>query len=134
MRPFMQIRRGSFQPRLAFFTNEFVPAGCELTYDYGAAGAAGGAASLEDDEDFQPDRKAPRKSSASVEGAVTADGSGRRSSPGDAPLLPLSGVAISSDSGDVGSSADGKSDPLRRPCLCGARRCRVLLPCNRAIL
>lgn len=129
----VQIRRGSFHPRLAFFTKEHVPAGCELTYDYGAAGAAGGAPH-EDYDTSQPDRKAPRRSSAAVKGAVAADDPGRCGSPDDT-VLPVSGVAISSGSGGDGGSADGKSDPLRRrPCLCGARRCRTLLPCNRAIL
>lgn len=131
----MQIRRGSFRPRLAFFTKEYVPAGCELTYDYGAAGAAGGAPH-EDYGTFQPDRKAPRRSSATVKGAVAAEDPGRCVCPDDA-VLPVSGVATinSSGSGGDGGSVDGKSDPLRRrPCLCGARRCRTLLPCNRAIL
>lgn len=145
----MQVRRGSFAPRLAFFTRERVPAGSELTYDYGAADSAGGGKASRDrgDEDqalHQPVHKTPR-SNTKQRGTADSFATNAMSvvAANDSPTLePLESgeKETAGDSSDEnvplqGDAAPGASCPGgRRRCLCGARRCRGLLPCNRAIL
>lgn len=121
----VQIRRGSFLPRLAFFTSGRVEAGCELTYDYGATGSAGGA--LQDDhESLQPTRKAPRQN-----GPRECSSEDNLDRNGHVSDVAATGLIVC-----PGANLDGHchGDGLRRPCLCGSRRCRGLLPCNRVIL
>lgn len=122
-----QIRRGSFLPRLAFFTLGKLKAGCELTYDYGAVGSAGGAAEGDHEESFESMPKAPRRTPPTG----TVEGSG-----GDASSRMGEGVIHEKEfAGSVrGGRADTHGSALRRLCLCGSRRCRGFLPCNRAIL
>lgn len=128
-----QIRRGSFLPRLAFFTLGNMAAGDELTYDYGAAGSAGGAPEGDHEESFESMPKAKRRT------PPTGD-TVEKSSDGDASSLG-EGVATESTEKELagglrGGSADhgAHGDAPRRLCLCGSRRCRGFLPCNRAIL
>lgn len=153
---FVQIRRGTFQrPRLAFFTRDRVEAGCELTYDYGAAGSAGGAVSQGGKRDLdssspqqQPVCKTPRRPrrSESFE-PVEGGGPGDKSSPHGNENLSHGEQGEKMDEQEtagIAGDSEGlwKSDDthyqqemsIRRPCLCGSRCCRGLLPCNRAIL
>lgn len=151
---YTQVRRGSLTPRLAFFTRLHIPAGCELTYDYGAAGAAGGRteerASHEDDDTLQQHVcKAPRLSSvkkghkstftesrSEVLLLVSNDmsSSSLRSAEVDEERISSRRPEAWKSDDDAKGSLSSSRVPVRRPCLCGARRCRGLLPCNRAIL
>lgn len=151
----VQIRRGSFQrPRLAFFTRDHVEAGCELTYDYGAAGSAGGTVSQGEKHNLdssssgspqqQPMRKTPRRqrqsrSSESVDSTRSSPHGNGSFSPGEQEKMDEQETAWTTG----GSKGRWKSDdgthcqqalPTRRPCLCGSWCCRSFLPCNRAIL
>lgn len=155
----VQIRRGSFQrPRLAFFTRDRVEAGCELTYDYGAAGSAGGAASQGEKRNLdsscnnsingspqqQPMRKTPRRqrqsrSSESVDSTRPGEISSPQGNGSLSPKMDEQQAAWATG----GSNGRWKSDDgthcqqalsMRRPCLCGSWCCRSFLPCNRAIL
>lgn len=101
-------------------------AGCELTYDYGSAGSAGGVSQEEHDDSVQPMRKSPRQS-ASVD--ITQVASDKPRSLGGVMPTETGVVGVPAVGGD-----DGHGDTLRRPCLCGSRRCRGVLPYNRAIL
>lgn len=124
-----QIRRGSFLPRLAFFTLGSLAAGDELTYDYGAAGSAGGAPEGDHEEKFESMPKAKRRTPPTD---TFASGSDRGLSTLGEGLSTEKELAGSLRGGNTDGGAHG--DALRRLCLCGSRRCRGFLPCNRAIL
>ena len=113
-------------PRLAFFTLEDVVAGSELTYDYEAAGSAGGNSNC--GERFsQPALKVPRRM-APLES--TLERPYKRSSINESVPVCLAKGGGSSSPGGF-RDAD---ETLRRRCLCGSQRCRGLLPCNRTII
>lgn len=124
-----QIRRGSFLPRLAFFTLGSLAAGDELTYDYGAAGSAGGASEGDHQDSFESMPKAKRRTlpTDAIENCSDRDASSL-------------GDGVSTEKELAGSFRGGRTDgdahgdALRRLCLCGSRRCRGFLPCNRVIL
>lgn len=108
-------------PRLAFFTLEDVAAGRELTYDYEAAGSAGG----DRDHDFsQPDPKTPRRLSP-ADSVVGHECRGCRDQ---------CAIEEKRNSRSPGGVGDSGHEVVRRRCLCWSRRCRGLLPCNRAVL
>ena len=123
-----QIRRGSFLPRLAFFTLGNLKAGCELTYDYGAAGSAGGAPEVGHEESFQSMPKAQRRTSPTD--TIKKSPDSNTSSVNERAFDEKELAACLG-----GGRADTHcSNALRRLCLCGSRRCRGFLPCNRAVL
>ncbi|CAM9681113.1 unnamed protein product [Ectocarpus sp. 12 AP-2014] len=139
------IRRGSFlKPRLAFFAKDGVEPGRELTYDYGAVGAAGGTAVSKTTGVPQqelsckpsPSRSAsePAESTRSGGGLSPASSSGDGGLQGDKMKEELASAVDGLQC--HGGCDDVRSRPLssRRRCLCGSRLCRGLLPCNRAIL
>lgn len=113
-------------PRLAFFTLEGVAAGVEMTYDYEAVGSAGGN-SRSDHEFSQPVLKNPRRMSF-ADSAVDHECKGSRDQ--------LATVCLEDKRNTRSPDCIGESNrkSLRRSCLCGSRRCRGLLPCNRAVL
>lgn len=126
---YQQIRRGSFLPRLAFFTLGKLAAGCELTYDYGAAGSAGGASEGGHEEKLESTPKAKRRAPPTDTIGKCPDGAASLLSDEVSTETELAGSLR-------GGSTDGDAHggALRRLCLCGSRRCRGFLPCNRAIL
>lgn len=124
-----QIRRGSFLPRLAFFTLGKLAAGCELTYDYGAAGSAGGASERDHEGILESTPKAKRRVPPTDTIGKCSDGAGSFL---DDKLSIEMELAGSLRGGSTDGDAPGRT--LRRLCLCGSRRCRGFLPCNRAIL
>lgn len=111
-------------------------AGEELTYDYGAIGSAGGT-TAQDREDNTSPQQQPIRQKPRTRGR--AEGDPRGSSRGQGTLQ----AQKKGDQGEAGASGSlngsGESGnvhelSLRRPCLCGSRRCRGFLPYNRAIL
>lgn len=131
-----------------------MPAGRELTYDYGATGSAGGGTSkrnLYDGNEAAGEaaRKLARHHNdrmgnagcASVKatsGTVVLESSTLTSSEivQEPTAGGSSGEGGSSGSGHIARDSEGskRADVVRHRCLCGARCCRGLLPCNRVIL
>jgi len=128
---------------LVFFTSKQVEAGWELTYDYGAAGSAGGNSRDENLYQENPVFKTPRISCGgrSVESRpeerashIRAISSRNEEAPQTEEDEQKEG-RIAGDSNYLTMPDEKPSAPsLRRKCLCGSQNCRGLLPCNRAIL
>lgn len=97
-----------------------------MTYDYEAVGSAGGD-SRSDHEFSQPVLKTPRRMS-SADGVVDHKCKGNRDQHATVCLEEKRNTRSPDGVGD--NSREG----LGRRCLCGSRRCRGLLPCNRAVL
>lgn len=113
-------------------------AGCELTYDYGAAGSAGGNNHEDNSHQENPISSCvgrsfdgrPEEIASHVHGLLNF------SRNEEAPQAEEDGQRDGWTAGDDLSKRDEtpSAPSLRRKCLCGSKNCRGLLPCNRAIL
>ena len=119
--------------------------GCELTYDYGAAGSAGGRGINHDQSRHQecPISKMPRTGCAERNVGSRRDGKVSHTSESlsrqkEAPIAEKDEKSQGLTAGDPdGLRKADEAHPVpsrRRECLCGSQNCRRLLPCNRAIL